>query len=62
MRSMARREPPAPALPTLLPDLLELAPDAIIAMTPDGAIELWSDGAIATYGFSRDEAVGKVAR
>ena len=59
---MARRGPPAPALSTLLPDLMGLAPDAIITVTSDGAIELWSDGAVATYGFTREEAVGQVPR
>ena len=62
MRAMARREPPAPALSTLLPDLIDLAPDAIITVTADGVIELWSDGAVTTYGFTRDEAVGRIAR
>lgn len=59
---MARRQQADPAHSTLLPDLMELAPEAIIALMPDGAIELWSEGAVATYGFTHDEAVGRVAR
>ncbi len=59
---MARRQLTGPALSTLLPDLMELAPDAIITVTADGTIELWSDGAVTTYGFTRDEAVGQIAR
>ena len=59
---MARRQLTDPALSRLLPDLIDLGPDAIITVTADGAIELWSDGALTTYGFTRDEAVGRIAR
>lgn len=59
---MARRQLSGPALATLLPDLMELAPDAIMTVTPDGVIELWSDGAVTTYGFTRNEAVGRAPR
>jgi PAS domain S-box-containing protein len=39
--------------------LLDLAHDAIIVRTSDGKIAFWSSGAEATYGFTREEAMGK---
>jgi PAS domain S-box-containing protein len=41
--------------------LLELAHDAIFVRDPDGRITYWNAGAEHTYGFTRAEAVGRVA-
>ncbi|HEX2171560.1 MAG TPA: response regulator [Dehalococcoidia bacterium] len=43
-------------------DLVELTHDSIIVRDPAGRILLWSHGAEATYGWSRDEALGQVAQ
>ena len=40
--------------------LIDLSPDAIIIRNRDGEITLWSRGAETMYGWSRDEAVGKI--
>jgi PAS domain S-box-containing protein len=40
-------------------ELLDLAHDAIILTDKDGRITFWSAGASETYGFSKEEAVGK---
>ena len=42
--------------------LIELNPDAIIVRSLDGRILSWNAGAEQIYGFSRPEAVGKLAR
>jgi two-component system cell cycle sensor histidine kinase/response regulator CckA len=39
--------------------LLELAPDAIFACNLDHEITFWNDAAALTYGYSRDEAIGR---
>jgi PAS domain S-box-containing protein len=41
--------------------LLELAHDAIIVRDMDNKITFWNPGAAETYGWQRDEALGKVA-
>src|SRR5579859_7677279 len=40
--------------------LLELAPDAILVRALDGTILFWNRGAEALYGWSREEAQGKI--
>ena len=40
--------------------LLDLAHDAIIVKDMEGKIFFWSSGAEATYGFTKEEAVGKI--
>ena len=41
--------------------LLDLAHDAIMAIRLDGTIEFWNRGAEQMYGWSRDEAIGKIS-
>jgi PAS domain S-box-containing protein len=43
-------------------ELLRLAHDAIIVWRLDGAIEFWNEGAKDLYGFSVEEALGRVPR
>ncbi len=40
--------------------LLDLAHDAILVRDMNDAIVFWSNGATETYGFTRDEAIGKI--
>jgi PAS domain S-box-containing protein len=40
-------------------DLLELATEAVIVRNWDGRVEFWNAGAEATYGWKRDEIIGK---
>ena len=42
--------------------LLDLAHDAILTLDREGRIRFWSRGAEQMYGFSREEAMGSVAR
>ncbi len=41
--------------------LLDLAPDAIIARNIDGRITYWNEGAGEHYGYSTEEALGKIS-
>lgn len=41
--------------------LLDLAHDAIMVMTQDRRLTFWNQGAVDTYGWSKEEARGKVA-
>ena len=41
--------------------LLDLANDAIIVRDPSDRITFWNNGASAMYGFSREEAIGRVS-
>ncbi|MGB3491313.1 MAG: PAS domain S-box protein [Elainellaceae cyanobacterium] len=41
--------------------LLDLAHDTIMARRLDGSITFWNQGAEATYGWSRDEALGQIS-
>ena len=40
--------------------MIDLAHDAIIVRSPDGVIKSWNKGATTLYGWSRDEALGKI--
>lgn len=40
-------------------DLLDNAPDAIVALAPDGTVLLWNKGAAEMFGYSSTEAVGR---
>jgi two-component system CheB/CheR fusion protein len=40
--------------------LIDLAHDAIIVRSPSGVIRVWNQGAATLYGWSRDEALGKI--
>ena len=42
-------------------ELLDLAHDAILSLRLDGTIEFWSRGAEELYGWSREEALGKIS-
>jgi two-component system, NarL family, response regulator NreC len=41
--------------------LLDLANDAILVRDPADRITFWSQGAVETYGYSREEALGRVS-
>ncbi|HBF38562.1 MAG TPA: hypothetical protein DDW50_14745, partial [Firmicutes bacterium] len=40
--------------------IVETSEDAIISMTPDGKINSWNQGARKLYGYSAEEAIGKL--
>jgi PAS domain S-box-containing protein len=40
-------------------ELLDNSPDAMMALSPLGAVVYWNRGAEHTFGYSRDEAVGR---
>lgn len=40
--------------------IVEESPDAVIATSPEGAILYWSPGAEQTFGYSREEATGRL--
>jgi protein-histidine pros-kinase len=40
-------------------DLLDNAPDAIVALAPDGTVLLWNKGATEMFGYSSTDAVGR---
>ncbi|MFY9837186.1 MAG: PAS domain S-box protein, partial [Xanthobacteraceae bacterium] len=54
-------EPEATFDTELLADLLSLSYEPMLAWRLDGAIKFWNAGAEQLYGFSRDEAVGRVS-
>jgi PAS domain S-box-containing protein len=41
-------------------ELIDLSPDAIVVRTFEGTITFWSKGAENLYGWTKDEAIGKV--
>src|SRR4051812_9926773 len=41
--------------------LLELAHDAILSIDWDGTVRFWNSGAEQMYGWSREEALGKIS-
>jgi PAS domain S-box-containing protein len=41
-------------------ELLDNAPDAIVALAPDGTVLLWNKGATEMFGYSSSEAVGRL--
>jgi two-component system CheB/CheR fusion protein len=40
--------------------MIDLAHDAIIVRSPSGVIRLWNQGAATLYGWTREEALGKI--
>src|SRR5579859_2582216 len=42
-------------------NLIEVAQDAVVVRAMDGTIHFWNKGAESLYGFTRDQAVGKVS-
>src|SRR6516225_2627565 len=40
--------------------ILETALDAVVVMKPDGVVADWNDRAVGVFGWSRDEAVGRI--
>jgi two-component system, LuxR family, sensor kinase FixL len=40
-------------------ELLDNSPDAMLALSPEGTVVYWNKGAENTFGFSRDEAIGR---
>ncbi|HVO93504.1 MAG TPA: ATP-binding protein [Terriglobales bacterium] len=42
-------------------DLLDLANEAILAFEPGGKIVYWNSGAVQLYGYSAEEAIGRVS-
>ena len=40
-------------------ELLDNSPDAMMALSPEGAVVYWNKGAESTFGYSRDEALGR---
>ncbi|HLY63265.1 MAG TPA: PAS domain S-box protein [Terriglobia bacterium] len=40
--------------------LIDLAHDAIIVRAPDGTVKSWNQGAASLYGWTADEALGKI--
>src|SRR4030088_1493406 len=56
---MAQQEP-VPARPSFENILLDESPDALIALTFEGRIRTWNRGARAMFGYTAEEAIGKV--
>lgn len=42
-------------------DMLDLVEDAVIALDPSGRISYWNQTAVAIYGWTKEEALGRVA-
>jgi PAS domain S-box-containing protein len=61
LRELAPRQP-EDAARLLYLTLLDLAPDAIIVTGDGQRIVFWNKGAEATYGWTREEALGRVPR
>jgi PAS domain S-box-containing protein len=40
-------------------ELLDNSPDAMLALSPEGTVVYWNKGAENTFGYSRDEAIGR---
>jgi PAS domain S-box-containing protein len=40
-------------------ELLDNSPDAMLALSPEGTVVYWNKGAEDTFGYSRDEAIGR---
>ena len=45
--------------PAIAIELLDNSPDAMMALSPLGAVVYWNKGAEQTFGYSKDEAVGR---
>lgn len=43
-------------------ELLDNTPDAMMALSRDGTVVYWNKSAETTFGYNRDEAVGRVLR
>ena len=40
--------------------ILETALDAVVVMKPDGVVADWNDRAVGVFGWSREEAIGRI--
>ena len=56
---LARERDEYPRRDELRP-IMETALDAVIVMKSDGVVADWNDRAVAVFGWSRDEAVGRI--
>ncbi len=48
-----------PANSEIAIELLDNSPDAMMALSPEGAVVYWNKGAENTFGYTRDEAIGR---
>lgn len=56
---MADRRPRRPRLANLAEVLVEVSPDALIALSPEGEILSWNNAARVMFGYTDAEAVGR---
>src|SRR5882762_1114135 len=40
-------------------ELLDNSPDSMMALSPEGSVVYWNKGAENTFGYSKDEALGR---